>query len=86
MLGFLKPALINEAFKEVYHLNNENSLLYNNTNFYDVMKKAILLSNKKYKIIQRNLIATAKNIYNLSINNVKKTIKSINKLRYMYHR
>lgn len=86
MFGFLKPALINEEFKEVYHLNNENSLLYNNTNFYDVMKKAILLSNKKYKIIQRNLIATAKNIYNLSINNVKKTIKSINKLRYMYHR
>lgn len=86
MLGFLKPALINEEFKEVYHLNNENSLLYNNTNFYDVMKKAILLSNKKYKIIQRNLFATAKNIYSISINNVKKTIKSINKLRYMYHR
>ena len=26
MFGFLKPALINEEFKEVYHLNNENKI------------------------------------------------------------
>jgi hypothetical protein len=81
MLGFLKPTLINQEFAGIYHLNKENSLLYNNSNFYDIMKKAILLNNEEYKTIQNNLKKTAKEIYDISLNNVKKTLKSIIKLK-----
>ena len=76
--GFLKPVIINEEFANIYFLNNRNSLLYNNNNFYEIMKKAILLNNKKYKKIQNNIYLLEKEIYNISINNVKNTMKSIN--------
>ena len=42
------------------------------------MKKAILLNNKEYKKIQNNIYLLEKEIYNISINNVKNTMKSIN--------
>ena len=41
------------------------------------MKKAILLNNKEYKKIQNNIYLLEKEIYNISINNVKNTMKSI---------
>ena len=43
------------------------------------MKKAIKLNNKKYKYLQSNLNETVKEIYKISINNVKKTINGIKK-------
>ena len=64
VLGFLKPALINEKFSDFYNLNNKNSLIYNNHNLYDVMKKAINMNNKEYKILQSNLYKLENKIYN----------------------
>ena len=72
--GFLKPALIHQEFANFYNLNNKNSLIYNNFNFYDVMKQAILLSNKIYKNLQDHLQLVERQIYKTSINNIKKTI------------
>ena len=74
VLGFLKPALINQEFSDFYNLNNKNSLIYNNYNLYDVMKKAIRMNNEEYKILQRNLYKLENKIYNASINNIIKTI------------
>ena len=70
--GFLKPAIINKDFSSFYYLNDKNSLIYNNTDFYYIMKKAILLSNTKYNNLRHNLFVIERNIYNISINNIKK--------------
>ena len=51
VLGFLKPAIINQNFSDFYNLNNNNSLIYNNTNFYHIMKKSIILNKKDYIFI-----------------------------------
>ena len=72
--GFLKPAIINKDFSSFYYLNNKNSLIYNNTDFYNIMKKAILLSDSKYNNLRHNLMAIEKKIYNISINNIKKVL------------
>ena len=79
VLGFLKPALINKKFSDFYNLNNKNSLIYNNHNLYDVMKKAINMNNKEYKILQSNLYKLENKIYNASIDNIIKTIDEKNK-------
>ena len=38
------------------------------------MKKAIKLEDKEYKKLQNNFYTTVKGIYDLSINNIRKTI------------
>jgi hypothetical protein len=75
--GFLKPIIINENYSEIYNLNDKNSLIYKNySDLYNVIKKAILLSNKDYKSLENNLYISAKEIYEFSINNIKKSIKN----------
>ena len=75
--GFLKPAIINENFSEFYQLNDKNSLIYKNSNLYEIMKKAILLNKKDYKTLQHNLQIVAKEIYKKSILNIKKVISKL---------
>ena len=77
-LGFIKPCLINNEYATYYGLTSENSLIYNGSNLFRAMEKAILLKNKEYKKIQLNLKIKKEELYNISINNVKKTIKYIN--------
>ena len=76
--GFVKPAIIHEEFASFYKLDNQNSLIYNNIfDFYSIMKKAILLNNKDYKKMQDNIQAIEKDIYKVSINNIKKIVNKI---------
>ena len=77
--GFLKPVIIDKNFAEFYSFNCKNSLIYENYDFYTIMKKAIKLNNKEYKYFQNNLNDTVKEIYKISINNVKKSIYKNNK-------
>jgi hypothetical protein len=77
-LGFNKPCLINNEFADYYDLNSQNSLIYNNKNLYIAMKKAILMNNSEYKKIQHNLQIKKKEIYNISVNNVKRAIENLN--------
>ena len=72
--GFLKPAIINQEFANFYNLNEKNSLIYTDSNLYDAMRNAILLSLKEYKYLQTNLHSTEEEIYQTSINNLKKVI------------
>ena len=76
-LGFLKPVLINKYFLQNYDISQSNCLIYDKTNFYDVMKKAILLNNKDYKEMQMNLNRLVDKIKFKSIINIKKTLYSI---------
>ena len=75
--GFLKPPIINEQFSNIYNLNSKNSFLYNATNFYDIMKKSIALNNLAYRILQKNLYECEKEIYKISLNNIKKAFNTI---------
>ena len=75
--GFLKPAIINENFSEFYQLNDKNSLIYNDYNLYEIMKKSILLNKNDYKAFQRNLQIIAKEIYKKSILNIQKVISKL---------
>lgn len=76
--GFLKPVLINRYFASFYKMNAENSFIYDNNNFYEVMKKAILLNNVDYNKKRKNLMKLSNQIYTLSLFNVKKALNSIN--------
>ena len=75
--GFLKPPIINEQFSNIYNLNSKNCFLYNATNFYDIMKKSIALNNLAYRILQKNLYECEKEIYKISLNNIKKAFNTI---------
>ena len=73
--GFIKPPIIDEKYSYVYNLNEKNSLLYKNYSYlYNAMEKAILLENKDYKMLENNLYEIAKQIYDFSFDNIKKSI------------
>ena len=73
--GFSKPALIHKEFADNYGMTDENSFIYNDSDFTEVMKKAIKLSKGHYKEKQINLIALSNKIYNISLENIKKAMK-----------
>ena len=77
--GFLKPCIINTDFAKTYRMNNENSLIFNDSkdSFYFAMRDAIMMTNEEYKKMQYNLNKTADEIYEISKNNVKTTINYI---------
>lgn len=76
-MDFQNQLLFNKYFASIYGMNSENSFLYENYNLYNSMYNAIILNNRDYKKKQYNLIKLTKKIYQLSINNVKKTLNSI---------
>jgi len=69
--GFSKPPIISKEYSNVYKLNENNSLIFNESNLYEIMKKSILLSNDDYKYLQNGLIKCENEIYNTSIYNIK---------------
>ena len=75
--GFYKLALIHKSFAEFYNMTSENSFLFDNSNFYEIMRKAILLNDKEYKEKQKNLIKLSDILYKFSLDNIKKTLNSI---------
>jgi len=77
--GFLKPCLINSDFANTYRINNENSIIFNNSkdSLYFAMREAIMMTTEEYKKKQYNLKKTADIIYEISKNNVKTTINYI---------
>ena len=75
--GFLKPALIHKGFADFYNMSAENSLIFDDNNFYEVMREAILLTDEEYQQKQNELINLSERLYNISLHNVNKTINSI---------
>ena len=75
--GFVKPVLINKNFANIYKFNSNNSFLYENENFFNVMKDAINQQNKDYRIMQDNLYLLSTYIYNNSLHNVKNCLKKL---------
>ena len=75
--GFYKLALIHKSFAKFYNMSSENSFLFDNSNFYEIMRGAILLKNKEYKKKQKNLIKLSDSLYKVSLDNIIKTLNSI---------
>ena len=74
-IGFLKPCIINKQYSKFYNLNHENSLIYDNLDLFNAMKKAILLNKFEYKKLQNKLKLNKNELYKISIENIKKFIK-----------
>ena len=75
--GFSKPVLINKFFANIYGMNSNNSFLFDNSNLYNVMYDAIVLSDEDYKQKQNNLIRLSEKIYKISLAHVNLTLSSI---------
>ena len=75
--GFLKPAIINKNFASIYNMTPENSFIYDNSNFYKTLYDAINLNNSDYKQKQNNLMKLSNSIYNISLENLKLSLKNI---------
>ena len=78
--GFLKPPLIHKSFAQFYNMSSNNSFLFDSSNFYEIMRQAILLNDKEYKRKQKNLIKLSNGLYKISLNNIIKAFNSI-----LYH-
>ena len=75
--GFLKPCIIDREFAYFYNFDDKNSLIYNDLNLYNAMKKAILLNNNEYNNLRNNILLITKKIYSISIMNIQKLIPEI---------
>ena len=75
--GFYKPALIHKNFAKFYNMSSENSFLFDNSNFYEIMRQTILLNDQEYKKKQKNLIKLSNSLYKISLGNIIKTLDSI---------
>jgi len=75
--GFYKLALIHKSFAGFYNMSSENSFLFDNSNFYEIMSEAILLNAQEYKKKQENLIKLSDSLSKLSLNNIIKSFNSI---------
>lgn len=73
--GFLKPCIIIESFAQLNGYNTENSILYKSVNEYaDAMEKAINVTSEDYTKMQDSLKNYAENLYNESLNNLRRLI------------
>ena len=73
--GFSKPCLIAEKFAEVYGFSSENAVVYRDNNeLCAAMLKAIEMKEDEYETIRNNLIKVSNEIYNRSLENLKRTL------------
>lgn len=69
--GFCKPSLVENSFSSIYKFSNNNSIIYNNNNIHLAMMEAAKMTNKKYINLCKNLNLLRKNIYKISLKNLK---------------
>lgn len=73
--GFLKPIIINKEFAGNYRASEKTGFTYENASFTDVMRQAVKLNAKEYKIKQNNMKTVAKEIYQVSLENLKTAMR-----------
>lgn len=75
-LGFAKPLILNEVFATNYGLDNKNCIIYSGNDLGDAMIRAYKMTAYAYDKMQQALIATASNIYQKSLQNLKTSISN----------
>ena len=74
--GFAKPCLINKKFATLHGFNDENSIIYEkNSDFTEVLKKAIDMPANDYNMMQNSLKSYAYSLYQMSIKNLKEILE-----------
>ena len=75
--GFLKPCIINSKFASIPGFDNQNSIIYDkNEELADKMIEAINMSEENYDKMRSKLKDLADNIYQESLDNLRKILKS----------
>jgi hypothetical protein len=77
--GFRKPPIVHKKFAAPYGFDDSNSIVYDKKNLADAMYRAILMSQKKYNLMQKNLLSLSREIYRESLENLRKRVNSIMK-------
>jgi hypothetical protein len=73
--GFAKPMLIHSHFTESYRLDDKNSIVYDSVDdIADAMERAMNMSPTEYEAMQKNIQTLAADIYNQSMNNLRRII------------
>ena len=72
--AFAKPCVIQEKFAAFYHLTPDNAVIYE-ADLGEAMCRAADIGEAEYKKLQQNLQKTAKNLYDLSLQNLKMMLK-----------
>ena len=78
IFGFLKPAIINYLFAKAYHLDSNNSIIYNNIYFKDAFIEAIDLSEEGYLKLVDGLNNTRNQLHDASLNILLQHIEKTN--------
>lgn len=74
--GFLKPCIINSKFASIPGFDNQNSIIYDkNEELADKMIEAINMSEENYNEMRNKLKELANNIYQESLDNLRKIIE-----------
>ena len=73
--GFYKPVIIEESFAKVYKFSNETAIIFKENDIYSAMLKAATMSKEEYQDMSIKVKNLQENIYNLSLNNLKKVLK-----------
>jgi hypothetical protein len=73
--GFYKPVIIEESFANIYKFTNETAIIYNECDISSAMLKAATMSKEEYQNMSIKVKYLHENIYNLSLNNMKKILK-----------
>lgn len=75
MYGFLKPSIITEGFAPINGLNEKNAILYKKEEDYPkAIEQAINMNNEAYKKMQAKLKEYQEELYEISLENLKKII------------
>jgi len=70
-LGFLKPPLIHKEYASIYDMTEEDSFLFDDDTFLEMMRKAITMTNEEYKEKRNKFKQLVDNVYHDSLNNLK---------------
>ena len=75
--GYLKPIVLHGKFSDVSGLNDLNSVIYNdNAELADAMEKCICMPNNDYLTLINALENTQKELYKMSVNNLKTALET----------
>ena len=70
--GFYKLVIIEKSFANIYKFTNETAIIYKEYDISSVILKEATISKEEYQYMSIKVNALQENIYNLSLNNMKK--------------
>jgi hypothetical protein len=79
-LGFSKIPIMHNRFAERYGFSAQDSILHESGGFEEAMKRALLLDESEYAVIQQQLHELEQSVYSESLENLQKRIEASSSL------